>query len=107
MIELDAILNATTNIEVDFFGHKINCEVRLNAITTDFLKEIQTDSEFGFRLLERSLVKWDIAVKGKILPVSVDNIRKLPVGLADALGEAIIDKRDELKKPKSPETPTS
>lgn len=100
MIELNAIVEATTPIEISLGDYKIPAVVRLNAVTKEFVDSIRDDKNFGYKLIEKNYVSIEVAVSGKPVEITVENLKKLPVPLIDAMADAVKDTREELKKQK-------
>ena len=72
---------ATAPLVVDVNGIPVNCEVKLNAITSRFLLEVQNDVNVtaGAKLVEKSLGKWDVTdEKENVLPITLENLLDVP-----------------------------
>lgn len=89
-IDLQALRAVTREIAVDICGETLRVTYRPAAITEAAVRGLgQADAPF--QLLVDAIASWDLMDGEAMVPITVESLKELPVELATAAIDAILD----------------
>jgi hypothetical protein len=94
-VNIEELKRQTTSVSIKFGDEVIKCEVAFNAITLGFLKELEDDTEAALKIIQRVVKTWDVTENGQVLPVNIENLRKMPISLLQTMTEALTQRFQE------------
>jgi hypothetical protein len=96
LLDLQEVWDETTPITLQFQGKPVRLDVKLAAINSKFFDSVIGEEKIGYKLIEKAVSSWNIALKGEVLPVTVESISLLPFSLIQLISDAITP--EQIKK---------